>query len=193
MDVAELRKSVLERRKAMPLSLRLELSESIGRRLLDVPLMRSPSIAQVLFFISHGSEVETGPLRRRCRALGLAVAAPRCEAGPKKLHFYGVDEPEALVPGPYGILEPAADARPADLWIPSLVLVPGSVFDRRGNRLGMGHGYYDRWLASEGRGLPTIGLAFESQLVPQVPATSLDIPVQWLVTENEIIHCASQT
>jgi 5-formyltetrahydrofolate cyclo-ligase len=79
----------------------------------------------------------------------------------------------------------------ADLNVPSVVLVPGSVFDRSGKRLGMGQGYYDRWLAAEGRKLPTIGLAFETQLVPDVPVTSLDIPVQWLVTENESIHCAA--
>jgi 5-formyltetrahydrofolate cyclo-ligase len=190
MDAAELRKNALQVRKEMPAVLRSKLSDSIMRRLLELPLLRRAS--QVLLFISHGSEVETGPLRQSLRAAGKIVAAPRCDMGAKKLHFYALDEPEALTPGAYGILGPAAHARLADLGLPSVVLVPGSVFDRSGKRLGMGQGYYDRWLAAEGRDLPTIGLAFEAQLVPAVPVTSLDIPVQWLVTENEVIHCADR-
>lgn len=191
MDAADLRKNALQNRKSMPADLRSKLSDSILRRLLEMPLLREAS--QILLFISHGSEVETGPLRQAYRAAGKTVAAPRCETGAKKLQFFVLDEPETLVAGPYGILEPSADARLADLSRASVVLLPGSVFDRRGNRLGMGHGYYDRWLASEGRGLSTIGLAFAAQLVPEVPITSLDIPVQWLVTENEVIHCRASS
>jgi len=191
MDAAELRKNALQVRKEMPALLRSKSSDSILRRLQEMPLLRGAS--QVLCFISHGSEVETAPLRQALRASGKIVAAPRCEVGAKKLHFYVLDEPEALAPGAYGILEPSAAARPVDLSLPSVVLVPGSVFDRRGNRLGMGQGYYDRWLASEGRALPSIGLAFEAQLAPHVPVTSLDIPVHWLVTENEVIHCAASS
>jgi len=106
------------------------------------------------------------------------------------MRFHVLEEPESLQNGPYGILEPAPAAPLARLDSGAVVLVPGSVFDRRGNRLGMGGGYYDRWLANEGRGLPTIGLAFHSQLVPEVPQGPLDIPVRWLVTEREVIDCS---
>ena len=187
MQAAELRKIALEQRKAMPASLRADFSEAIGKGLLELPVFHRASTA--LFFVSHGSEVETQAMRKQSRELGLTVAAPRCEASSRSMRFHILEDPEALQTGPYGILEPAPEAPLARLDPGAVVLVPGSVFDRRGNRLGMGGGYYDRWLANEGRGLSTIGLAFHSQLVPEVPQGPLDIPVRWLVTEREIIDC----
>lgn len=171
----------------MPASLRADSSAAICKRLLELPVFLRA--AQALFFITHGSEVETQAMRKLTRDLGMRVAAPRCEPKARSLRFHGLEEPETLVLGPYGIQEPAGDAPLADLRVKTVVLVPGSVFDRRGNRLGMGGGYYDRWLAGEGRGLPTLGLAFHGQLVDQVPTGPLDIPVQWLVTDRETIDC----
>jgi 5-formyltetrahydrofolate cyclo-ligase len=62
-------------------------------------------------------------------------------------------------------------------------------YDRRGHRLGLGSGYYDRWLAGEGKGLPTIGLAFNEQLVDAVPTQPHDVDVDWVVTDKEAIDC----
>jgi 5-formyltetrahydrofolate cyclo-ligase len=188
MQAAELRKIALEQRKTMPASLRADFSEAIWKGLLELPVFRRASTA--LFYVSHGSEVETQAMRQSSRELGLSVAAPRSEASARSMHFHILEEPEVLQTGPYGILEPAPEAPLARLDSVAVVLVPGSVFDRRGNRLGMGGGYYDRWLAGEGRGLPTIGLAFHAQLVPEVPVGSLDVPMRWLVTEREIIDCS---
>lgn len=188
MQAAELRKIALEQRQAMPAPRRSDFSEAIWKGLLELPVFRRASMA--LFFVSHGSEVETQAMRKRSRELGLSVAAPRCEPSGRTMRFHTLGEPETLQTGPYGILEPATEAPLAPLDSGTVVLVPGSVFDRRGNRLGMGGGYYDRWLANEGRGLTTIGLAFHDQLVPEVPQGPLDIPVRWLVTEREVIDCS---
>jgi 5-formyltetrahydrofolate cyclo-ligase len=187
MEAADLRKMALAQRKAMPASQRSEFSEAIWKGLLGLQAFRQASTA--LFYVSHGSEVETQAMRQRARGLGVSVAVPRCEVACRSMRFHALEEPEALRTGPYGILEPLPEAPLARLDSRTVVLVPGSVFDRRGNRLGMGGGYYDRWLADEGQGLCTIGLAFHGQLVPEVPVGPLDIPVRWLVTEREVIDC----
>jgi len=69
-----------------------------------------------------------------------------------------------------------------------LVLVPGVAFDFAGNRLGMGAGYYDRFLA----GIPqvcTLGIAWNFQILPFVMSQEHDIPVQYVVTEEKITSC----
>jgi 5-formyltetrahydrofolate cyclo-ligase len=190
MEASELRRRALEARKALPPVLRLERSEAIWKRLLDVPAFQRAS--QALFFVSHGSEVETLAMRRLCRERGVAVAVPRCDVPRHGMSFHSLGEPEALLPGAHGILEPAPDAPRAVLGSDTVVLVPGSVFDRQGRRLGMGGGYYDRWLSGEGKGLCTFGLAFHEQVVEQVPVESHDVPVQWLITDRESVHCALQ-
>jgi 5-formyltetrahydrofolate cyclo-ligase len=189
MDASEMRKRALERRAAMPAALRLQRSDAIWKRLVEVPEFQQAP--QALFFITHGSEVETEVMRRLSRELGMVVAAPRAEPSSRAMRFHVLDGDEALIPGPYGILQPSSEAPLAALSPDTVVLVPGSVFDRRGNRLGFGGGYYDRWLAGEGKGLPTVGLAFHEQLVEQVPVQPHDVPLRWIVTDKESVDCSA--
>ena len=93
--------------------------------------------------------------------------------------------------GRFGIREPRPDNGPVEpgaaagedvVW-----LVPGLGFDRSGRRLGRGRGYYDRLLRGV-RGL-TIGVAFDWQIVPEIPAGALDARMDMLVTETALIPC----
>jgi 5-formyltetrahydrofolate cyclo-ligase len=103
------------------------------------------------------------------------------------------DEP--LEPNRYGIPEPRV--APVDCTAPAdieLVLVPLLGFDRRGNRLGSGAGYYDRSFAflAEGerpRAPILVGVAYACQEVPSLAAEAWDIPLDFVVTENELIDC----
>jgi len=190
MDASQLRTLILGHRNAIPPDVRLKRSDAIWKRLVEVPAFQTARLA--LFYVTLGSEVETGMMRRLSRALGMAVAAPRAEPSGRRMRFHLLPSDDALIVGPYGVLQPAADAPLAPLGAGAVVLVPGTVFDAGGNRLGMGGGFYDRWLSGEGRGLPTIGLAFHEQVVDQVPASPHDVPVQWLVTDKETHACASR-
>ena len=191
VEASEMRISMLKQRDAMALARRRALSAAIGERLSRHPVFVQAT--QILFFVSHGSELETMDMRILSRRLGKTVAVPRCEPCSRTLKFHLLEEDDALTPGSYGILEPRGDAKLASLAPGTLVLVPGTVFDRRGNRLGMGGGYYDRWLAGEGRGLSTLGLAFHEQLVERVPIGLLDVPVHYLLTDRDSIDCALES
>lgn len=70
-----------------------------------------------------------------------------------------------------------------------LVIIPGVVFDRKGNRLGFGGGFYDRFLGKLSDITKLVGLAFELQLVDNVPSQSHDVAVDYLITEEGIIDC----
>lgn len=65
------------------------------------------------------------------------------------------------------------------------VIVPGLAFDRRGFRVGYGKGGYDRMLAESES--PSIGLAFDFQLVKEIPTEEHDMPVDYIITEKEVI------
>lgn len=70
-----------------------------------------------------------------------------------------------------------------------LVVIPGVVFDRKGNRLGFGGGFYDRFLGKLSNTTKLVGLTFELQLVDNVPSQSHDVAVDYLITEGGIIDC----
>ncbi|MDL2310232.1 5-formyltetrahydrofolate cyclo-ligase [Parabacteroides sp. OttesenSCG-928-B22] len=92
---------------------------------------------------------------------------------------------ETVKPGLFGILEPVAGEETAAYQI-DLLIAPGVAFDRLGNRLGRGRGYYDRLLTS--LSAPRLGLCFDFQLHDEIPAEPFDIPMQGIVTDREIIR-----
>jgi 5-formyltetrahydrofolate cyclo-ligase len=187
MPAQALRESVSRLRDALPAAEREAKSEQIWGRLAALPEFQGAR--QALFYVSFKSEVETSLMRALCRELGIGVAVPRGEPGEKRMQFYSLEGEEELESGPYGILQPPADPlRLADLGIPSVVIVPGLVFDLKCHRLGWGGGYYDRFLAGPGRGLPALGLAFECQVLESVPVEPHDVALAAVVTESRVIR-----
>jgi 5-formyltetrahydrofolate cyclo-ligase len=89
--------------------------------------------------------------------------------------------------GAYGIREPAGDEtiEPAEL---GLVVVPAVAFDRRGQRLGRGGGYYDRFLELLSPGAVTCGVTFARYVLDRVPTEPHDKPVQIIVTDSDVIR-----
>lgn len=188
MGLDEIRRAALAARDGLEAGLRQKKSDALWKRLVELPAFQTASLA--LFYLSFGSEVDTGLMRRITLELGMQVACPRSRPGERSMVFHRLESDEELSPGPYGILQPAADAPLADLKQACVVLVPGLVFDRGGARLGYGAGYYDRWLAGPGRGIASVGLAFHEQLVDSLALQPHDVPLDYLVTDVETVDCA---
>lgn len=96
----------------------------------------------------------------------------------------------ALEPGPYGTSHPPESA---GTITPRILIVPLAAFDRAGNRIGYGGGFYDRTLQMlRERGVvQAIGLAFAAQELPLIPAEPFDQPLDLIVTDREVIRCGS--
>jgi 5-formyltetrahydrofolate cyclo-ligase len=99
--------------------------------------------------------------------------------------FASCDRVESLVPGRYGVREPAASIPGEALGADVLILVPGVAFDLRGGRLGRGGGVWDRALV-ETHGAPVFGVGYDLQIVDRVPGEAHDRPVDALLTETGI-------
>lgn len=109
---------------------------------------------------------------------GKRVTLPRVtEAG---LSFFLADF-DRLVPGAFGVREPAPSARVISPNAIDLFLVPGVLFDRQGGRLGMGKGLYDKVLSEISA--PRIGVTWEWQIVAEVPREPHDVAMSALCTE----------
>jgi 5-formyltetrahydrofolate cyclo-ligase len=176
-----LRKEVLAARDGLLPEQRTAKSREIEERLFSLPEFKAAHV--LMFFASFRSEVETGPMIRRALASGKRVILPKVRG--KELALYEIhDFDRDVTPGAWGIPEPAA-ATTAQLGDIDLVIMPGAAFDERGNRVGYGAGFYDKLLPAFRK--TTIALAFEAQIVPQVPADRHDVPVSMIVTEKRII------
>ncbi len=196
---------MLERRAALSGAARAAASRRILERLEELPEFRDAR--GVHCFVSLEGEVDTEPIFSACWAAGKETFVP---VQFPKLGMLGTEQRrpgDAMVRGPFGVPEPPPhqgrthELKEVVLGRIDLVLMPGVAFDRRGNRLGYGKGYYDKFLAvftKKGvngidlnvprRVAMGIGLAFGVQIVKAVPSDPWDLPVKTIVTEQEVIR-----
>lgn len=184
---AQLRRAYLERRRAMDPALRDALSGRIADHLAELVPYRDARVVH-LYVGTVDGEVATRAIALDALRQGKRVVCPRVASAPARLEHYEIRSLDELVESPRGLWEPdpirSKRVEPAEL---DLILVPGIAFDRRGNRLGFGAGYYDGFLS--GLPAPKVGLAFSLQIADDVPHSSRDVPVDWIVTESEAIAC----
>jgi 5-formyltetrahydrofolate cyclo-ligase len=145
----------------------------------------------VLCFLSMAHEIRTGTLIERARTAGKRVAVPRIE-GDDIRFLLMPGEARGLKRDRWGIPVPGPDWPVLDLASSHRMLVaaPGLAFDREGNRLGRGKGYYDRFLVrarGEAPAITTIAICLSEQLVPAVPHGESDQRLDGIVTEDETI------
>jgi len=186
------RKEILRRESRIRLRERAESAHPAvaGDRAQDHFLREFPPLAGKIaaLYCALAGEIPTERIRRAYLAAGARLYYPRV-TGRGTLAFYPHREGDGWETGPHGIPEPSIPAGVEPRlsgW--DIIVVPGLAFDRSGNRLGHGFGYYDRFLEGLPESVPRVGLAWASQRVPEVPVNAWDVPVHALVTEEGVIR-----
>jgi 5-formyltetrahydrofolate cyclo-ligase len=192
----EIQKSKLDIRKNMA-SMIGKLSKTeiaanttqIEERLFDFANFLESKIA--LLYIGHAGEVSTDAIIKRTYDLGKIVVLPLVTAGPKiDSQLYKIDDFDRdMKPGPNGLpLPDPGRCRPVPIDCIDIAIIPGIAFDEKGGRIGVGDGYYDRLIPSLPITTRKVALAFDSQVIAQVPTESHDKFVDIIITEKRIIY-----
>jgi 5-formyltetrahydrofolate cyclo-ligase len=186
LEKDRLREQMRTLRRQLDPARKAAASQAIVSRLEALPVFQQARVIHT--YVAWRNEVDTHDLIRRLLREGRRVAVPKVEPATGHLqHYFIADFPE-LQKGAFDILEPPpAPNRLAAPFQFDLVLVPGLAFDRAGNRLGMGKGHYDRFLA-EVRA-PKIALAYDFQLVEKLPVEAHDQRVAIIITEKNVLFC----
>jgi 5-formyltetrahydrofolate cyclo-ligase len=184
-DKAALRQQARARRDALPVAERVAAAAAIAARAFPVAV---PAGAIVSGFFPLGSEISPMPLLKRLAEKGARLALPAVAGRGRPLIMRAYAFGDALDSGVWGIREPKAEAPDVD---PDILIVPLLAFDRSGQRIGYGAGYYDMTIARLRALKPVtaVGIAFAAQEIPQVPATERDARLDLVLTEREIIDC----
>ncbi|MBE0447039.1 MAG: 5-formyltetrahydrofolate cyclo-ligase [Actinobacteria bacterium] len=181
-----LRQVVKRRRDALSRNERERKAIAIKERLFVLPEFRNAE--SVLFYAAFGSEVPTLKMMSESLGLGKKIILPITDTKTKNLALRRVHDLKNLQLNQYGIPEPVPESTVHhDYNEVDLVIVPGVVFDRYGQRIGYGGGYYDRFLNRIDPSVPRVSIAFEEQIVPEIPAESHDLPVDKIITEERVI------
>jgi 5-formyltetrahydrofolate cyclo-ligase len=182
-----LRARVSFQRESLSLGDLVAWSILIQRRAVALaPYLRAQNVA---LYSPSGNEVLTAAIAEDAIRAGKTLFYPRM-MGRRRLELLRVSSPEELRPGAYGILEPSHGLAINIEAPPTMVVfVPGVAFDLHGNRLGRGQGAYDWLLEKLGSGAQFIALAYEFQILGEVPVGVWDRPVHYIVTERRVIEC----
>lgn len=187
-DACTVKKELRERVRRMLAGMTPEDIAAKSARATEL-LVHTPEFARtevIMVYLSLPGELDTTALVLRSWQDHKRVVAPRVSWEQRRMmptelrsltsdvieHAAGLREPISGIPIPVDIID--------------MVIVPGLAFDEKGDRLGRGRGFYDRFLAHpEFTGI-TCGLAFEEQLLLEVPAGPLDRPMSMLVTDRKV-------
>ena len=139
----------------------------------------------IVAFSAIRKELDPAALLAALRARGTRVGLPRV-AG-ETLDLHEITEDCVLEEGAFGVLEPPEAAARIDPAQVDVVIVPGLAFDARGHRIGYGRGFYDRLLPQLTRAF-RVGLAYDFQLVPELPNDPHDVAMQCLITDARTLR-----
>lgn len=178
----QIRREILSIRDAISKEERKKKSDKIKKQLATFPAFEQAD--QILIYASYGSEVETDTIMELAFQKRKLVFCPRVEG--KKMKFYQITDLSQLVSGYRSIREPQPQ-RPWQQRQGDLVIMPGTVFDKEGNRIGYGGGFYDRFLESYPQ-VSTVAIAYELQFVEpgRIETEETDQKPACIITEKAI-------
>ncbi|MFH1594718.1 MAG: 5-formyltetrahydrofolate cyclo-ligase [Candidatus Omnitrophota bacterium] len=176
----QIRKELLHKLYNQPKEEGLQKSSIIKKKLFSLAEFKIAKI--VMLYVSMSTEVRTEEIIDEALGMGKRVVVPRCASRDKIVPKEITDRRADLEISTYGIYEPLENRKNVKLDLIDLVVIPGVAFDEENMRLGRGKGYYDRFLEKLPGGTVTVGLAFDFQIVKDLPQDSHDKPVSQVIT-----------
>jgi 5-formyltetrahydrofolate cyclo-ligase len=185
---SQIREEIAQKFAALSAKEIAEKTKSIENRLFDFANFLESKIT--LLYVNNEHEVLTESIIKRAYVYNKIVVLPAYNAENFEMELKKVDNFEKdLVPGPRDILQPD-ESRCKDVPIDKIdiAIIPAVALDEKGGRIGSGNGYYDRLIPRLAITTRKVALAFEAQIVPQVPIESHDRHVDIIITENRVIY-----
>ena len=189
MDKSELRKVMKRKRSGLSAERILMYSGCIAENLIQRQEYADASV--LLAYVSFSSEVNTHFLIEKAWKDGKRVAVPKC-MDDSKLEFQYIRSFDDLAPGKFGIPEPVTgESVEYNEDDKCLLLLPGVAYTNKGDRLGYGGGYYDRYLKKHDS-IPNAMLAYSLQQTETLPVDEMDVPANMIITEIGCIETGKE-
>lgn len=184
MDKLIIRKKHIYLRNQLSIKTVSILSNKIMTQLIESDLYKQCD--EIFIYVGVKNEVDTCGIITKAFEDGKKIAVPKTiQKGIMK--FYYIYSLAELVLGNFGLLEPKNITEEAKSNDKTIFLVPGVVFDQSKNRIGYGAGFYDNYLNNNPY-YKVIALAYESQIIEEVPVCSYDVKMDFIISENRIYH-----
>jgi 5-formyltetrahydrofolate cyclo-ligase len=184
VDKQKLRMKLQNIRDRIPEEKRMRMDARITEHIFSWELFQSAK--KVFCFVSFRSEVNTIPLIEQSLKLEKTVSVPKVNPCTQSMDACIIENvTSSLEPGYYGILEPIKGCKILDSRSLDLIIAPGLAFTRRGERLGYGGGFYDRFMGCNDRAV-RCALSYDQFILDELPVKEHDEPVDYVITESGV-------
>lgn len=185
----ELRVEMLAKRRKLDKDFIAVQSDNMAEVLYASPYYQQSNI--IMLFLSMPDEPQMMDIIEHTWRLGKTVCVPHMREKFGVMDAAIIRSKEGLVGGRFNLLVPnPTDLQVVDPKLIDLMIVPAVAYDYKGNRLGMGAGYYDRFIPQASQAI-RMGAIWSSQIIGNVPAEEYDQPVHYLLEENGIRQCTT--
>jgi 5-formyltetrahydrofolate cyclo-ligase len=186
-DKKTIREKVLKTRNAMIQKEVSEKSREILKNLMTIPEFSESNCISI--YLSFSNEVDTFLIIEALQKLGKKIVVPYTKKDIIDLLPVQISSVEKdLTVSSFGYPEPILEkVSVIDIQEIDFIIIPGVAFDGMGNRVGFGKGYYDKYLSKIKRNIKKTAVAYEYQVLRNVPSESHDIKMDYIVTEKRVI------
>ena len=153
-----------------------KISTKIVDKIINLDIFQNSKV--IALYKSMDNEVDTKLLINMFK--DKEILLPR--VADNEMEFVRINSNTQYKKSKIGVMEPSGNKYMGNI---DLFIVPGICFDKNGNRLGFGKGYYDRYLKN--KNIFKIGICFDRQVIESLPINDLDIPMDMVITEKRII------
>lgn len=194
MEKHKIRKEIFQKRQEISQEEVKILSRKVFVNVKKYLLNIEKETTDLFAYFSCNHEVDTTEFLCERLSQNKQTALPRVGSDGYCMDFYYIDCLADVEKGYKGIFEPKKSCVKvkADNSKNRIILVPGVGFDRRGNRVGYGKGFYDRYLEKHNF-QKTIGIAFEFQIFNSIEYMENDIRLDAIITEEQIYEVAKES
>jgi len=190
MDKEKLRQSLKRRLLEIKDEQRIEKSRKACRNLISTRQFQDASV--IMIFLSMPTEIDTTEAILQAWQLGKIIVVPKIFWKQRRMIPVRINSLKADFSTEVAGLKNPVDGSPMPFEDIDLVVTPGLGFDRIGNRIGRGASYYDRFFADQKLTMPKCALAYNEQVVESVLVTETDVPMDVLVTDEEVLYFNEQ-
>lgn len=187
MEKKLIRKQILKMRNELNKDIKRSMDAAIQKKFLNSSEYKKSK--KIFIYISYKSEIDTKSIILRALKENKEIFVPTTDIKNKSMDAVKIKSFDNLVEDIYGILEPSSEEVSIDPNELDLIVVPGVAFDYKLSRLGYGAGYYDKYFKTiTNRETCKIALAYDFQIIDEVPVDKYDVPVDCVLTNDDEIR-----
>ena len=185
MEKKKVREEVIKKRNSLSLEIKKEYDEVIFNQLINSDIYKSSK--KIFTYVSFGSEVDTKGFIKYALNDDKEIYVPKTDKANKEMVAIKINSLDNMNVDKWGILEPKSVDKNKISEDFDLVIMPGVAFDRDGNRIGYGGGYYDKYISNIDLLCTKLVLAYILQIVDNIKNEEHDIKVDYIMTNCELI------